>query len=182
MTSDRERIETPRLLLRRPVAADASSMFEVYASDSDVTKFVGWPRHRSVADTQAFLELCDAEWSRWPAGPYLIESRADGRLLGSTGLAFETADRAATGYVLAKEAWGQGFASEAVHAMVDLAARLGVVRLHALCHPAHRASWRVLEKCGFSREGIWRDHAEFPNLTPGVRSDVLCYARILGDR
>jgi len=157
-------------------------MFEVYASDPDVTTFVGWPRHQSVADTWAFLGFCDAEWRRWPAGPYLIESRADGRLLGSTGLAFETPDRAATGYVLAKEAWGRGYATEALHAMVDLAERVGVVRLYALCHPAHGASWRVLEKGGFSREGTLPDHAEFPNLAPGVRSDVLCYARVLAER
>jgi ribosomal-protein-alanine N-acetyltransferase len=182
MTTDRERIETARLLLRRPFADDASAIFDTYAADTEVTKYVGWPRHQSVADTQGFLEFCDAEWSRWPAGPYLIESRADGRLLGSTGLAFEATDQAATGYVLAKPAWGAGYATEALHAMVDLAEAVGVVRLHALCHPAHRASWRVLEKCGFSREATWRGQAEFPNLAPGVRSDLLCYARVLGAR
>ena len=47
--------------------------------------------------------LTDAEWQRWPAGPYLIENRESGRLLGGTGLAFETSFRAATGYVLARD-------------------------------------------------------------------------------
>jgi ribosomal-protein-alanine N-acetyltransferase len=176
---DHERIETARLLLRRPVAGDAAAMFERYAGDADVTRFVGWPRHRTVADTLAFLDFSDAEWNRWPGGPYLIVSRADGRLLGSTGLGFEAPDRAVTGYVLAKDSWGQGYATEALHAMVDRARRLGVVRLYALCHPQHRASRRVLEKCAFACEGTWPDHAEFPNLAPGARSDVLCYALIL---
>jgi RimJ/RimL family protein N-acetyltransferase len=177
-----ERIETSRLVLRRPLAGDASAMFERYASDSDVTTFVGWPRHRTVTDTLAFLQFSDAEWDRWPCGPYLIVSRADGRLLGGTGLGFEAPDRAVTGYVLARDSWGQGYATEALHAMVDLACRMGVVRLYAVCHPQHRASRRVLEKCDFTCEGTWRDHAEFPNLTPGVRSDVLCYALTLGAR
>jgi RimJ/RimL family protein N-acetyltransferase len=63
--------------------------------------------------------------------------------------------------------------------MVDLARKTGVLRLYALCHHAHRASARVLEKADFSREGTLRRYAEFPNLTPGAREDVLCYARIL---
>jgi len=108
---DHERLETSRLVLRRPLEADASAMFERYASDPDVTRFTGWPRHRSAAETLAFVQSSDAEWNRWPAGPFLIASRVDGRLLGSTGLAFETPDRAMTGYVLAKDSWGLGFAT-----------------------------------------------------------------------
>jgi hypothetical protein len=60
-----------------------------------------------------------------------------------------------------------------------VAANTGVRRLYALTHPDHSASWRVLEKCAFEREGLLRGHTEFPNLHPGEPSDVLCYARIL---
>ena len=166
------RIETARLLLVRPQAADAASIFERYASDPDVTRFLGWPRHQSVDDTKAFLRFSAEEWERWPAGPYLIRSRDDGQLLGSTGFGFEATQRAITGYVLAKDAWGKGYATEALAAITDLAGRLGVVRLYALCHPAHRASWRVLEKCGFVRDVTWTGQTEFPNLAPGVLQDV----------
>jgi RimJ/RimL family protein N-acetyltransferase len=106
----------------------------------------------------------------------MIESRADGTLLGGTGLGFETRQQASTGYVLAYDAWGFGYATEALGAMRDLGAQLGLERLYALCHPEHRASARVLEKCGFLSEGTLRGYAEFPNLAPGVAADVLCYA------
>src|SRR6266540_1974384 len=96
-------IETARLVLSRPENDDAETIFQRYANDPDVTRFLGWPRHQSVADTRAFLEFSAQEWERWPAGPYLIRSRDSGRLLGSTGFGFETADEAATGYVLATE-------------------------------------------------------------------------------
>ena len=173
-----ERIETARLRLRRPASRDAKAVFSRYASDPEVTRFVGWPTHRSIAQTRAFLAFSETEWARWPAGPYLIESRDDGRVLGSTGLNFETRHRAATGYVLARDAWGLGFATEALRAMVALAAGLGVRRLHALCHPEHVASRHVLEKGGFDLEGRLRRHTEFPNLQPGESADVLCYVRI----
>jgi len=170
---------TVRLLLAAPTAADANAIFERYASDADVTKYVGWPRHQSVADTRGFLAFSEAEWQRWPAGPYLIRRRSDGLLLGSTGLGFERPNEAMTGYVLAKDAWGMGYATEALGAMIDVARRLDVRRIYALCHPQHRASWRVLEKSGFSRDRRWSKQVEFPNLAPGTLQDVVCYERAL---
>ena len=115
----------------------------------------------------------------WPAGPYLIRLRDDGRLVGGTGLSFKDDHTAVTGYVLAKDAWGKGYATEALRAMVDLARRLGVTRIEALCHPQHRASWRVLEKCGFIRDPPFQQ-SEFPNLAPGVVQDAACYVLDLG--
>ena len=172
-----ERVETARLVLRRPLPHDAEAIFARYASDPEVTALLSWPRHRSVEDTRAFLELSDAEWERWPAGPYLIEAR-EGRLLGSTGFAFQTPLHAVTGYVLARDAWGRGYATEALAAVVSLAPTLGLRRLEAECHAAHAASVRVLEKCGFVREALLPRHAELPNLGPD-RYDVLRYVRVL---
>ena len=169
-------IETDRLILRPPQPDDARAVFERYASDPRVTRYLGWPTHRNLDDTRGFLSFSAAEWQRWPAGPFLIEARDTHALLGSTGLGFDAPDNAATGYVLAHDAWGHGYASEALAAMRDLAGRLAVRRLYALCHPDHRASARVLEKCGFTLEQTLRAHAEFPNLAPGVVSDVCCYA------
>jgi ribosomal-protein-alanine N-acetyltransferase len=172
-------VSTARLVLSKPASRDAEAIFERYASDRDVTRFLGWPRHQSIADTRAFLTFSADQWKRWPAGPYLIRSRGDGRLLGSTGFGFEAPDQAATGYVLATDAWGKGYATETLTAIVDLARQVGVRRLHALCHPEHRASWRVLEKCGFVRDHDWSRQVEFPNLVPGVPQEVACYQMLL---
>ena len=176
------RLLTDRLVLRRPEPADADAIFSRYASDPEVTRYLSFPTHRSVDDARAFVAYSDAEWVRWPAGPFLIERRGDGRLLGGTGLLFETPQRAITGYLLARDAWGHGYATEALAAVVGLAGALGVLRLVAHCHTAHLASAHVLEKCGFEREGVLRAHSVFPNLQPGELLDVLCYARALGAR
>ena len=174
-----ERYETARLILRRPTVEDAAVVFERYAGDPEVSRYLAWRLHQSSEMTRAFLEFSDSEWDRWPGGPYLIESREDGQLLGGTGLAFETVYRASTGYVLARDAWGRGYATEAVRAIVDISQEIGVVRLYALCHVDHGKSARVLEKSGFMREGILQRYLEFPNLAPGAPADVYCYARLL---
>ena len=172
-----ERIETSRLVLRRPTIDDAEGVFTRYAGDVEVTKYVGWPRHRSVEHSRAFLRFSESEWSRWPAGPYLIESRTDHRLLGSTGLGFESPSVAGTGYVLARDSWGYGYATEALFTIVNIARALEILHLYALCHPEHPASIRVLEKCGFHFEQRLEQFAEFPNLNPGAPIDCLRYVR-----
>jgi RimJ/RimL family protein N-acetyltransferase len=174
-------LETRRLALRRPLAADAALIFERYATDPDVTRFVAFPRHTSVDQTRAFLRFSDAEWERWGCGPLLVFSRTNGALLGGTGLAFETPYRASTGYVFARDAWGRGYATETLTAMVDWARSLGVWRLYAECHVDHKASARVLEKCRFEREGVLKCHTVFPNLS-AEPADVFLYARVLQKR
>lgn len=168
-----------RLVLRKPTAADAEAIYRRYSGDAEGTKYVGWPRHQSIEQTEAFLVFSEAEWNRWPAGPYLIEHQGDGKLLGGTGLPFETLTVAATRYVLARDAWGHGYATEALAAVVVSARNLGVRRLYALCHPNHQASIHVLEKCGFVLEDLLAGFADFPNLGSAQREACLRYARKL---
>ena len=168
-----EQLTTQRLLLRRPLASDAEAIFSRYSADPEVTRYLSWPRHTGLDDTQAFLTYSDAEWRTWGCGPYLLF--AGGRLVGSTGLAFESASEAATGYLITRDSWGRGYATEALGAMCDLARWLDLARLYAVCHPDHAASRRVMEKCGLVFEGLLRRHTTFPNLGPD-RTDVLCYA------
>jgi len=172
-----EQLTATRLLLRKPQRADAELIYSRYASDYEVTRLLGWPRHTSIEQTRSFLDFSDLEWERWPAGPYLIEDLQNRRLLGSTGFAFETPHRAMTGYVLAKDAWGFGFATEALGAIVRLADSLEIADLFALCHPDNKASYRVLEKCSFARQVELVQGSHFPNLAEGSRADALCYVR-----
>ena len=169
-----EQLTTERLMLRRPRTEDADAIYQRYASDPEVTRYLAWLRHTSLDDTRAFLHFSDAEWRLWGCGPYLAWSQDDEVLLGSTGLAFVTRAVASTGYVFAKDAWGYGYATEVLRAMTSLARSLGVRRLEAVCHVDHRASERVMIKGGFVREGILRRHMTFPNISP-ARSDVLSY-------
>jgi RimJ/RimL family protein N-acetyltransferase len=170
--------DTARLHFRRPTASDAPAVFARFASDREVTKYLSWARHRSVADTREFLEASDREWDAHGTGPYLVFSR-DGALAGATGLHLETPYRASTGYALVRDAWGRGYATELTRAMVALAWTLPrLVRLYALCHPLNVASARVLEKAGFEREGLLRKFLVFPNLDSHEPSDVLIYGLV----
>lgn len=159
-----------RIRLRRPVADDAAAIFARYANDPDVTRYLGWPRHQSIDDTRGFLAFSDQQWAQWPAGPLLIESLADGQLLGSTGLMFDSPTSAMVGYVLAKDVWGQGYATEALVAMISMAQSLGVTHLYSMCHPDHDASAHVLEKGGLQLNARYvpASFANLPASDPGI--------------
>ena len=171
-------MESERLLFRRPTQADVTAIFERYASDPEVVRYMSFPRHRTLDDTRRFVELSEAQWANWHSGPLLAFSRDDGVLLGAAGLHLDPTLGAGTGYVFARDAWGKGYATESLAAMVRLAAQRGVATLSAICHVDHRASWHVMEKCGFEREGILRAHMVFPNISPEP-ADVYLYRRMV---
>lgn len=171
-------LDTARLRFRRPERGDAAAILARFAADAEVTRYLSWPRHRGVGDTREFLEASEREWDAHGTGPYLIFTAA-GQLAGATGIHLETPYRASTGYALARDAWGLGYATEAARAMVELAWTLPrLVRLYALCHPENASSLRVLEKAGFEREGLLRKYLVFPNLGSSDPSDVLIYGQV----
>ena len=49
-------IETERLILRRFETSDAQAMFDNWASDDEVTKYLTWPTHADVSVTEKLLE------------------------------------------------------------------------------------------------------------------------------
>jgi ribosomal-protein-alanine N-acetyltransferase len=174
-----ERIETARLILRRPLPSDAEAVFYGWACDDVAARFMSWPRHQTVEDSRAFLDFSDVEWDRWPGGPYLIETRSTGALVGCCGFAFRNMGSAEVGYILARGAWGSGYATESLAAQVDVATALGPIALGASVHPDNQGSLRVLEKCGFDCDRSSRVTAFFPNLGDGCEAAAIRCLRVL---
>ena len=168
---------TDRLLIRRPSAADGEQIFQNYAADPEVTRYLGWPTHSDSEQSRKFAELAEQYWEQYGVGPYLVFDRVGKRLLGGTGLELDEEDSnsASTGYVFARSAWGLGYATESLRAMLSTARQIRLSSVYALCHPEHRASMHVLEKCGFSRSALLPEHFEFPNLGSGELADVVRY-------
>lgn len=87
--------------------------------------------------------------------------------------------RGEVGYVLRRDHWGQGLATEAVRLVLDLGFdKLGLERIWAVCDPENEASIRLLERVGMQREG----HLRGDLLVRGQRRDSLLYALLATDR
>ena len=164
-----------RMEMRHPVPEDAALIFQRYSSLLEVTCFLGWPRHQSLADSNAFIRFSDNEWENNHLGPLLCFDRQSGEFIGSTGLAMEDQRVASTGCVIATGYLGQGFGTECLQSMQSLANFMRLLRLLAFVHPENPASTSMLEKCGFKRDDSRAKKMVFPNLpgAPVVKAD--CY-------
>jgi RimJ/RimL family protein N-acetyltransferase len=174
------RLETERLVLRPTRVDDADAVFGGYAQDPEVSRYTSWSPHGRIEDTRGFLQHCEEGWTRRTVYNWAIVCRHDGRLIGTTDIRFE-GHRAEIGYVLERNAWGHGYATEAARAVVSWGlAQPTLHRVWAVCDVENEASARVLEKAGMKREGCLRSWARMPAF-PGAR-DVWCYASVRGVR
>jgi len=172
-----EHFSTARLTLRPIAPDDADQIFENYAQDPEVTRFVIWEPHRSRSETDAFIAHCMATPPE-VARTYVLVDRATQRVLGALDLRQASRHRLEFGYVLARSAWGQGLMSEALTEIVGWAlAQPTVFRIGAVCDVENIASARVMEKARLSREGVLRRWLVHPNLGPEPR-DCYGYARV----
>jgi RimJ/RimL family protein N-acetyltransferase len=172
-------IATRRLLLRRPKSADAVAKYE-YGRDPEVARYMDWVPHASLADAVAFVEDAASRWDSGEEYSWVITVRPDNRAIGSVACHVR-GHAAELGYVLSRDYWGRGYATEAAEAVLEWAATLeGVFRIWATCDIENAASVRVLEKIGMSREGVLRRWAIRPNLAPGAPRDALVYSWVRG--
>ena len=169
--------QTARLILRPIAPADADPIFDAYAQDAEVTRFVIWHPHRSRGDTVAFIDLCIATPAD-VARTYVLAGRNDLDVRGAFGLRQTAPHRLEFGYVLARPWWGQGLMTEALIEVVHWALRQpAIFRIGAVCDVANIGSARVMEKAGLVREGLLRRWLVHPAISDEPR-DCFSYARV----
>jgi ribosomal-protein-alanine N-acetyltransferase len=173
------RLETKRLRLRlrRHVLGDAAEIFEMYARDPEVARYVTWRPHARVRTVREVLRGRAAAWRVGTAFSWAVTLREGGNVVGNVE-ARPAGHRVELGYVLARACWGRGLMTEAAGAVAEWAlAQPGVWRLWAVCDVDNAPSARVLEKIGMTREGRLRAWTVHPNVSAAPR-DCWCSARV----
>lgn len=153
---------TARLTLRSFRPADAAT-FAAYRSDPAVAEYQGWDAPFPLEAAQTYIAELQTQQLGTPGEWYqiAIERTADGVLLGDCACCVlaEDSRQAEIGFTLASEYQGQGYASEAVQALIDyLFSTFDLHRIRAICDVANTASVRLLERVGMRREGSFIEH------------------------
>jgi ribosomal-protein-alanine N-acetyltransferase len=152
-------IDTPRLRLRHLATADQPALFDIFG-DPQVCRYWSRPALEDGAAAAALLEGIGRGFSDRTLFQWGIAERAEDRVVGTCTLASISAEhrRAEIGYALRRDAWGRGYAVEALSALLDFAfGPLGLHRVEADVDPRNAGSIRVLERAGFTREGYQRE-------------------------
>ena len=176
-----KRMETGRLILRPFMMEDASAMFQNWASDPKVTKYMTWPTYQSKETADQIL----CQWTKAYADPafyqWAIELKSIGEPIGSISVVFCNAkvNSAHIGYCIGSRWWGQGIMTEALHTVLEfLFEEVGFNRVEALHDTNNPASGAVMRKCGMKYEGTFR---QYIRSNQGI-GDACMYALLASDR
>jgi RimJ/RimL family protein N-acetyltransferase len=176
------RLEAKRLWLRWPRVQDAAAITRL-AGDKDVADMVGILPHpfpsgeaeklvfeaRKANAIGSQIKLAIADRRR----PDVFMGIVGSRMLSKAG---DTRHRASFGYWLGAPYWGQGFATEAAHALIDaLFSYTDVTELESSIRVINPSSRRVAEKCGF--QFIGSDMWDAPALKSRVAVDKFLLTR-----
>jgi len=154
---------------------DAPAIFEGYAQDPEVTRYLTWKPHQNIREAEEFLLACGRLWREKKDFTYTITLKDDDRFMGMFGL-HPMKLMIEVGYALAHPHWGKGFMTEALRAVVDWAfTQPDIFRVQAFCDVDNIGSAHVMEKAGMQREGLLRRYVLHPNISNEPR-DVYLYS------
>lgn len=157
-------LTTERLVLREYEEGDWPAVL-AYQSDPLYLRYYEWTE-RTPEAVREFVGMFLAQQQERPRVKYQIAVvlKATGQLIGSCGIRMRSPDahEADIGYELDPKHWGQGYATEAARAVVELGfERFGLHRIWSWCIADNLGSARVLEKLGMRQEGRLRENEVF---------------------
>ncbi|HZD90427.1 MAG TPA: GNAT family N-acetyltransferase [Pseudolabrys sp.] len=143
-------LETERLALRAPQLEDAKTV-AMLANDRRIAENTARiPHPYRQADAEGFITGAN----KTEGEAVFLITLGSGAIIGACGVAMHD-EAPEVGYWLGAAYWGKGYATEALHAIIDYAfTDLGHEALQAGARVTNPASRRVLEKCGFQWTGV----------------------------
>lgn len=154
------RLETQRLVLRRFERGDTQNMYNNWAGDGEVTKFLVWPAHKSADVSKEYIEFVIENYDKDPAYyEWGIELKETGQVIGSIGVVSRNDNVGSVhiGYCIGRAYWNKGITSEAFQEVIRyLFEEVGANRIESRHDPRNIYSGRVMERCGLIYEGTLR--------------------------
>jgi [ribosomal protein S5]-alanine N-acetyltransferase len=169
-------LETSRLHIRLASESDLPALL-TFNGDDEVTRFLPYATWKSLDDARAWLKRMQGLQDAGGTLQFVVVDRQSALAIG-TCLLFkhdEGSSRAELGYVLARSHWGSGVMIEALTALINHAfTHMALRRLEAEIDPRNVASARLLQRLGFTQEGLLRQRWN----TKGELTDSALYGRL----
>ena len=170
-------IETERLILRKFEETDYDDLFEYLVQLKD-DEFEGYP---GITYENGKKHL---EYRVGSEEFFALEMKSSGKVIGNIYCGNRDFDAREVGYIVNQDYQRCGYASEALHAVIQEQFKSGIHRIFAECDPRNICSWKLLEKVGMKREAhfhqniyfhkdendnpIWKDTYVYAMLNPRV--------------
>ena len=147
-------LNTDRLHLRYICEGDAQRIFDCWASKPEVAKYLTWLPHENVETTKQVIGFWlkdyeeDPNCMRWG-----IELKKTGELIGMIDVVGYRDGKPVIGYCSGPAYWGNGYMTEALHAVVEELFLQGHAEILIEAVQENIGSCRVIEKNGFAYTG-----------------------------
>ena len=170
-------LETSRLRLR-PLRPEDAADLHALMSDAEVMAYWDIPPVESIELTALILQSQIAQAAAKKAIHWAMELRTDQTFIGCCDIADieRWHHRGEVGFIVARNRWGDGYTQEAMEAVIAFAAQsLRLKRLTARTQLGNIRSIRLLNRLGFSQEGLLRGYVA----RDGERRDCLMFGLLL---
>ena len=150
-------LETGRLRLRKIRREDTQRIFDCWASDPAVTKYLTWLPHESPAVTAQIMEMWLADYEKPDCYRFGIELRESGELIGMIDVVGYRGGEPVIGYCSGRAYWGNGYMTEALKAVCAMLFDEGYPAIVIEAVEENIGSNRVIQKAGFTYVGSRRE-------------------------
>ena len=167
-------LETERLRLREITLYDREDLFD-YLSNEDVIKYYGQEAFVALTQAEALIDFFANNFRENKGVRWGIERKGEQGLIGTVGFHALSVKhrRAEIGYEIHPDYWRKGYASEAVISILQYGFDvLDLTRIGAVVFTKNDASYQLLEKLGFEKEGVLRDYM----VQNGIAHDTYVYS------
>lgn len=152
-------LEIDRLILRPFKIEDAEEVFNNWASDDEVTKYLTWPTHSSVEMSRSYMEFCINGYNEKNVYQWGMELKNSHELIGNISVVkiIDEIDSVELGWVIGRKWWGNGYTAEAAERLLEFFfTEVSVNRICAGHDIDNPNSGRVMQKIGMKYEGTLR--------------------------
>ena len=171
-------IDLGDIILREIVAEDAQDYFD-YMSRDEMESFL--TKENRPQTFESALEEVKYWGSLFPSKRsiyWAIARKSDNKMIGTAGfnmISFPN-DRAEISYDLCPDYWGKGVMLKSIKAILQFSDHsLGIVRVQATVITDNERSFKVLERCGFEKEGFLKKY----EIVEGEHKDYYMYGRVV---
>ncbi len=149
-------LETNRLILRPFNIDDAQDMFDNWASDSDVAKYLTWNHHTDINQTKEILNIWIEQYQKPERINLAITLKETNELIGGIDVVGYLDGVPVIGYAISKKYWNNGYTTEACKKLIEYLFSIGHKKIRIDAVVENIASNKVIKKC----DGILFDTVE----------------------
>lgn len=167
---------TDRLILRKFKIEDADGMYKNWATDFECCKFLSWDVHQSIEETKSVIQSWINEYEK---GSYnwIVELKDTHEVIGSiSAVTISIKDNTVElGYCYGAKFWGNGYATEALRAVIEyLLDECNLYLIEARHISGNPASGKVMAKAGMHKDAVLKNRRI--NKYTKERNDVIIYS------